>query len=329
MNFRFLSLSLITAFIAVLGIIFVSKVAASLPDSILINIVPENPASNENVSITLSSYANNLDSVLITWSVNGKSASSGIGQKSFSTQALAAGSETTVTATIALPDGDIKKTIIIRPSIMVLLWQANDSYVPPFYKGKALPSPDSNVKVIALPEIRTGSQMVNPNNMVYAWKQDYTNSQEDSGYGKNSFVYRSDYLENSNNVSVVASTIDQKYSSEASIDIGMTQPKIVFYKNDANLGTIWEQALSDGHRIQGDEIVEAAPYFISPKDIRIPTLAWNWSINDNLVNILGFRKNLIPLKAQAGVSGTSKIKLEIRNRDKIFGTASKEINVEF
>ena len=328
MNFKFLLLYLIATLI-LLGAVLPFRAKAALSSSILINVVPPNPVPNENTSITLNSYANNLDSVLISWSVDGKSVLSGIGRKSFSTQAPTAGSETTVTATIALPDGDIEKKIILRPAVMVLLWQANDSYVPPFYKGKALPTPDSNVKVVAMPEIRTGSQMVNPNNMVYAWKQDYTNSQEDSGYGKNSFIYRSDYLENSNNISVVASTIDQKYSSEANIDIGMTQPKIVFYKNDANLGTIWEQALFDGHRIQGDEVVEAAPYFISPKDIRIPTLTWDWSINDNLINILGFRKNLIPLKVQAGVSGTSKIKLEINNRDKIFATASKEISVEF
>ena len=110
----------------------------------------------------------------------------------------------------------------------------------------------------------------------------------------------------------------------------MTQPKILFYKNDANLGTIWEQALVDGHKIQGDEILEAAPYFISPKDIRIPTLIWNWSINDNSVNIADyFRQNLIPLKTQNGVSGTSKIKLEVRNSNKVFENASKEINVEF
>jgi hypothetical protein len=171
--------------------------------------------------------------------------------------------------------------------------------------------------------------MVDPNNLVYAWKQDYTNRQENSGYGKNSFIYTSDYLENSNNIEVTASTTDQKYSSEASLNIGMTQPKIIFYKNDVNLGTIWEQALADGHKIQGDEVIEAAPYFISPKDIRIPTLTWSWSINDSFVNILGLRKNLMPLKVQTGVSGTSKIKLEINNNDKIFETASKEINVEF
>jgi hypothetical protein len=328
MKFKFLTLYLITAFI-ISGVILPSGAGAASSDSILVSVVPESPAPNENTNITLNSYADNLDGVLITWSVNGKKSSSGIGQKSFSVNAPAAGSTTTVVATIALPDGTVNTKIIISPSEMVLLWQATDSYVPPFYKGKALPTPDSEVKVVALPEIKTGSKMVDPKNMVYSWKQDYNNSPENSGYGKNSFVYTNDYLENSNNIEVTASTTDQKYSSEASMDIRTAQPKILFYKNDTNLGTIWEQALLDGHKIIGDEVIEAAPYFISPKDIRIPTLTWDWSINDSLVNILGFRKNLMPVQAQAGVSGTSKIKLEINNSDKIFITTSKEINVTF
>ncbi len=303
--------------------------SAASQSSILVNMAPENPTPNENTSITLSSYASNLDSVSITWSVNGKNILSGIGRKSFLVNAPAAGSETIVTATIALPDGVIEKTIIIRPAVMVLLWQADDSYVPPFYKGKALPSPDSEIKVIAMPEIKTNSGLANPKNMTYVWKKDYTNEQDSSGYGKNFFIFINDYLENLNNVSVVASTVDQKYSSEANIDIGTTEPKILFYKNDARLGTIWEQVFADGHKIQGDEVIEAAPYFISPKDIRIPTLVWNWFINDNMVNVESFQKNLIPLKVQGGISGTSKLKLEISNTDKIFQTANKEIDVEF
>ena len=313
----------------VMGIILPLKTNAASSSSILVNIAPENPAPNENVDINLSSYAYNLDNVLISWSVDGKNSLSGIGRKSFLINAPAAGSETSVVAMISLPDGAVDIRIIIRPAIMVLLWQANDSYVPPFYRGKAMPTPDSEVKVVAMPEIKSGSTFVDSKNMTYAWKQDYNNDQEASGYGKNSFIYMNDYLDNSNNISVTASTIDQKYFSEASLDIGTTQPKILFYKNDANLGTIWEKALSNGHKITGDEIVEAVPYFISPKDIRIPILTWNWFINDSLVNILGSRKNLMPLKIEAGVSGTAKIKLEVNNTYKVFESASKEISVEF
>lgn len=330
MKFRFslISLSIGLLVIIILGTFLPFSAKATSVD-ILITMTPENPAPGENVNITLKSYVNNLDSVLISWSVDGKNVSSGIGKKSFSLNAPNAGGETSVIATTSLPDGAIDTKIIIRPSVMVLLWQAMDSYVPPFYKGKALPSPDSSVKVVALPEIKSGSSVVNPKNMTYFWKKDYTNNQDGSGYGKNSFTYINDYLENSNNVGVTASTLDQKYSSDASIDIGMTNPKIIFYKNDPNLGIIWEQALSDGHKIVGNEILQAAPYFISPSDIRIPTLTWDWFINDNLVNAPVYRKNILPLQAQAGASGTSKIRLEINNMEKIFESATKEINVNF
>jgi hypothetical protein len=334
MRLKFLSLYLNIGLLGLLalmlfGAFYPSRTNASDPTSILVNVVPENPAPGDNTTITLNSYANNLDSVLISWSVNGKVVSSGTGKKSFSVTAPGAGSEVVVIASVSLPDGTVDTRIIIRPAVMVLLWQAEDSYVPPFYKGKAFPAPDSKVKVVAMPEVKNGSQIVNPANMVYAWKQDYNNNQDGSGYGKNSFSYTNDYLDNSNNIDVVASTTDQKYSSEANINIVTYQPKIEFYKNDPNMGTLWEQALSDGHTISGDEIMEAAPYFISPKDIRIPSLVWNWFINDNMVNTFGFRKNLMSLKVQPGISGTSKIRLEISNNNKIFETASKEINVNF
>ncbi len=323
---------LIFGFIILVAILPFAVNAAS-PTSILVSVNPENPAPNENVDINLSSYANNLDSVLISWSVNGKGVSSGIGKKSFSTVAPNAGAETRIVATVALPDGSIDKVITIRPTVMALLWQANDSYVPPFYKGKALPTADSEIKVVAMPEIRdqlkNGGSVVNSKNLVYAWKKDYTNDANAGGYSKNYYTYASDYLEDSSNVSVVASTTDQKYSSQASMNIRTFEPKILFYKNDPALGTLWENALRDGYIVQDAEILEAAPYFISPKDIRIPSLSWSWSINDFYVEVDGIRKNLFPVKVPAGTSGTSRIRLEISNKYKLFESATGAINVEF
>ena len=326
MKLRFLLLCLVVVFI-LSGV----KVFAASSSSILVNIAPPNPAPGEDVSITLSSYANNLDSVLITWSVNGTSILSGIGKKTFLVKAPPAGSFASIRAVISLPEGELEKTITIRPNEMILLWQATDSYVPPFYKGKALPTIDSEIKVVAMPEIKSsvGGALVNSKNMTYIWKKDYTNDQEASGYGKNSFVYTNDYLENSNTISVVAGTTDQKSTAEASIDVGTVDPKIVFYKNDGKMGTIWEQALSDQYRITVAEVVEAVPYFISPKELQHPNLVWNWYINDNIVPVPIYRKNFMPLRVEGGVSGTSKLKLIIENVSRIFQSASKEISIEF
>ena len=299
------------------------------PSSISVNMAPANPAPYENVNITLSSYAANLDSVNIVWLVNGKNVLSGIGKKSFSVAAGAAGSESTIFVKILLPDGEIDKTILLRPSAMVLLWQANDSYVPPFYKGKALPIPDSAIKIVAMPEIKTGSSMVNPKNMTYFWKRNYNNEPTGSGYGKNFFTYTDDYLEESSTVSVEALTVDQKYSAGAEVTVSSVTPEILFYREDADLGTIWERALFNPYVMLGEEVMLAAPYFISPKDLRRPDLVWNWSINDNPVEIKGFRKNVIPLKVNEGVSGMSRLRLDIENKYKIFQSTSGEINIQF
>src|SRR3989344_5564313 len=120
-----------------------TTVSAQSASDILVNIVPPNPAPHENTTIVLKSYVNNLDAAMITWSLDGKTVASAIGKKSFSFTAPAAGIEASVVVTVTLPDGPVETKINIKPSVMVLLWQANDSYVPPFYKGKALPTPDS------------------------------------------------------------------------------------------------------------------------------------------------------------------------------------------
>lgn len=302
---------------------------AASPSSVFVRVAPENPAPNEEVTITLGSYSQNLDSVSISWSVNGKTAATGIGQKSFSIQAPAAGVEMGIAANIALPDGNLEKLVRIRPTVMALLWQANDAYTPPFYKGKALPIAESSVKIVAIPEIKSGSGTVSPKNMVYAWKKNYSNDPSASGYGKDYYILDNDYLEDRNNVSVTASTTDGKYSSAANANLNTFEPKMLFYKSDSELGTIWEHALQNGHKIEGEEIIEAAPYFISPGNIRTPSFTWAWSINGTYVSTTGIRKNVLPVRAESGTTGASRIKLEVHNKYKLLTSVAKEIRIEF
>jgi len=316
-------------FLVLGGYFFTDSVLAVSPSSIGVSIVPPIPEPLENVNITLSSYANNLDIVLISWFVDGKSAASGTGRKSFSLKAPAAGGETLVLVKIDFPEGEIELRFPVRPSNTLLLWQAIDSYVPPFYRGKALPSPDSRIKVVAMPEIKIGSGIANASDMAYSWKLDYTNDQAGSGYGKSFFIFNNDFLEKSNTVSVVATTADQKYSSEASTVITTANPKILFYKRDPKTGTNWDFSIPNNYRILGEELLQAAPYFIAPKDTRNPRLVWSWSVNGSGVSIPGFKKNVVPLIPTPGLSGTSKLRLTIENSDKIFQSADKEINIEF
>ncbi len=321
--FIFLSLNLVVFFFSP------TETRAVSESSIYINTAPKNPGANESVTITLNSYAVDLDRISISWFVDGKNINYGIGKKSFSLNAPNIGQETKVTAKLSVSGSSIEKTIIIKPATLTLLWQAEDSYVPPFYKGKALPMANSKIRVVALPEIRLGSSLLNSKNLFYSWKKNYTNSVDDSGYGKNALIFWSDYLDDVNNISVSVSTMDQAYQIKTGVDIEVFEPKMLFYKNDPVLGTIWEKTIENGHTIAGDEIIEAIPYYISPKNIRFLSFAWDWFINGQpVVNFTDYQ-NLLPLRAEPGVSGTSKIKIQLNNVDRLYQALEKEISINF
>jgi hypothetical protein len=324
LNLLFLSLMLL----GTVSFLPLPALAASA-SNILVSVTPESPAPGETVTVTLKSYVNNLDSVSISWSINGKTSAVGIGKKTFSILAPEGDKEIRISASIALPDGRVEKDIVIRSALMALLWQANDSYVPPFYKGKALPSIGSEIKIVAIPEIKSGFRTVNPRGLVYTWKKDYTNDADASGYGKNFYIYNNDYLENSNTIGVSAATTDQKYSSSGILTVGTFEPQILFYRADPETGIAWERTLENGYTISGEEIIAAAPYFISPKEIRAPSFSWDWSINGTYIAAPTFKPNFLPLQAQTGTSGRSNIKLELTNKYNLLTSVKKEIGVEF
>jgi hypothetical protein len=180
-----------------------------------------------------------------------------------------------------------------------------------------------------MPEIKTLAGYINPKNMAYSWRKDYTNDQEASGYGKNSFIYNSDYLDSYNFIEVNATTTDQKFSSSGAVEINTYEPKIVFYKKDDKVGTIFENALKNNEKITDKLLILAAPYFISPKDIRIPGLIWDWSLNNTPVQTNTVQKNLLPLQTQGGISGNSSVKLEISSINNILQTTIGKINISF
>ncbi len=302
---------------------------AQIVSDVYIATIPENPEPGEDVTVQVSSYTINVDGTLITWYENGKRVSSGIGLKSHSMKAPDSGKETTVVARLETLEDSVDVSVVIRPSVMVILWETSDSYVPPFYKGKALLTADSAVKIVAMPEIGQGSTRVNPKNMVYSWRKDYSNDQEASGYGKNYFIYTSDYLDPSSFIEVSATTVAGDKTSSGGTNIGTYQPKVLFYKVDEALGTLFENALKSGHRIVNKEVVFVAPYFISPRDLRIPRLDWSWYINDSRIINENIQPNIIPLQVESGVSGMSKLRILIEHRDKLTQTANGEIQFEF
>ena len=297
---------------------------------ITLTINPEYPSPNQNVNASLNSYSTDLNKANITWLINNETMNSGIGKKSFSFTMENLGISTVLSATIETIDGqNLQKILTITSSDVDMLWEAYDSYSPPFYKGKTLVPSQGSFKVVAVPNLMSQNEKININNLSYAWTKDDNNQVDSSGWGKNSFIFRNSYLDKTNTVKVKVSNISGNANTSGKITLQTVNPKILFYKNDPLFGVKWEEAISDGYTInKNGETFIIEPYFFSPKNINSSNLTFDWSINGEKIQTPD-PKNILSIKPDAGQTGNAVIKLLINNTKTLFQSMSKQIKVQF
>lgn len=297
---------------------------------LVLDISPLYPNPNENVTATLTSYATNLDKAVITWSVDGQVRSEGIGKKSFFFTMAGAGTTLNISATINTLDGQsLQKSVLVTPTAVDLLWEANDSYSPPFYKGKTLVGSQGEFKVVAIPSLRNQNGAIDPDNLSYTWSKDGDMQPDSSGWGKTSFVFTNSYLDKGNSINLKVSDITGKVNASSNMDLQTSTPKVLFYEKDPALGVKWERSLNDGFIVNpSGSILVAEPYFFSPKDISTNDLTFTWYLNDGYVDT-PTPKNVLSVKPEAGKSGNSIIRVVVNNVRTLFQTAEKTLNVTF
>ena len=305
---------------------FALRVSAQLQSNdISFSLNPEYPGPNTNVTASLSSYTLDLNKTNISWVLNSQTVFVGVGKKDYSFKTDNSGTPITIEAGIETATGVfLNKQITITPTGVDMLWEAPDSYVPPFYKGKALLTAEGTVKVVAIP---TGGDVGGLN---YDWKQDDTEEPDASGYGKSFYLFNNSYLETSNTVEVLLSSlVTGNNLGSNKITLAYGKPKINFYEKDPVLGVKWEKALTDGFTVnKGGGTLVAEPYFFFPQDLNSSDLDFAWAINDASVSTPS-PKNELSVKPDAGASGQAKIDLTINNINTLFLTLTKTLNVNF
>jgi len=108
---------------------------------------PQYPLPNSTVQLTAESPLLDLANSDIEWTVNGAAAGSG---QSIKLTVGAPGSATNVSVSVSGQSGDDSAQLTLIPTSIDLLWEA-DSYTPPFYRGRAVPTSGSTIRLFAVP----------------------------------------------------------------------------------------------------------------------------------------------------------------------------------
>lgn len=320
-------------------IIFTLTVAASLAwgtnasaqfgvDNLKILLTPERPRGSEEVTAVASDNSNDLTRSTITWTVNGRVVKRGVGEKTVTFTTGDVGSVTTLTARIINPSGiPFEKTLRIRPADVELLYEAVNTYTPPFYRGKTLPAYEGDVRVVAVPRfISAGGARISSRNLLFTWHEGDRVRADVSGVGKDSFILKGRIPFRSVPISVEVSTTDQTIVAAGTTFVEQRQPTAALYEEHPLYGVLYNRALTAPFNLSGDEVrLTAAPFFLDGGGAS--SLQFRWLMNN--VAVGDASEKTMVFRNTGGKGGEALVRVEVRNSSKIFQGASAETSVLF
>lgn len=295
---------------------------------ITLSINPNIPKSGDTVKAVINSYSVDLNKSYIIWKLNDETRLSGIGKTSFSFILGEINSLNEVSVNIETVDGNtINKSLTIASNDIDLLWEATDSYVPPFYKGKALFAREGEIKVSAIPSVYNGENKLSKNNLSYTWEKDGNGDLKASGFGKNYFTYKNSFLDKFNTIRTTISTINNTTNVKGEIIISPTEPKVLLYKKNYNGDYIKSLNIDNNINKEG-VLITAIPYFFSPLDIRDNDLKMSWFVNGEQI-LDPVAKNELFIKPAEGKTGNATIQIIIENTKTLFQSTQKKVLINF
>jgi len=231
-----------------------------------IELSPETPEPGQEISLSANTHKFDIDRSMIVWKHDDVEIARGYGKKSV--QVRVEHDLTNVSAIVTKPDGtEITRSVNILPRYVAMIWEA-DTYTPPFYRGKALPSTGADMQIGT---IVSGAKNDKQNNFLFYWYENITNQLvSESGYGKSAFSY-------SHNLLNERETFDVNIVTSSGITIGKKRlrfdisdfAQLLFFEENKNGRTLYQRELGVFPKIlAGDETVsiEGHPLAMTASD---------------------------------------------------------------
>ncbi len=297
--------------------------------AVLIHAEPATPAAGAVVRFTAESPLFDLTKSMITWSVNGKETTKGIGEKVIDITIDKKGTPVTVHVDVTNDSwGNASADVSIAPLQLDLLIDAM-SYVPPFYRGRALPAAGGHIHAQALARFVQNGARVSEKIITYTWKQNGRTLGSISGLGRSAVTLEAPALFDSNQITVLATTDDGALSAETSATIASVEPILALYENHPLFGIMFHQMTPNSLTVPSAErTFVAIPYFADALRAEDPHLRYAWSVNDSPIAASSTKTNEITIRADSG-GVVASLALELSHAVNIFLASTGRWQIKF
>ena len=294
------------------GLIHAQIAVPSTDGRITISMTPENPVPNGYVRLSALSSTIDMERSDVTWYADNTLIAQGIGQTEADVSAGPLGSEVVVAVVAQSADGMVASgQAFIRPTELDLLWES-DSYTPPFYKGRVLPSAGTKIRAQAIANLKLpDGTLVPESGIAYTWRRNGSVIQTASGRGRSFAVFPAPALFGTDLIEVEAVSADGMLAGKTAVRIPSVEPVLLLYEDHPLFGILYGKALGQAATVKDAEVTFAAvPYFaeaVSPDDSQ---LAYNWTVNGERVPADYIRPSAVTINSE-GSSGSARLALSL------------------
>lgn len=291
---------------------------------------PDSPDADQSVDISLHSFFFDLPDADIKWMVDGNTVGEGTGMTGITTSTGDQGSEHDVVAIVTNAQGaSASVNIALIPTSIDLLYDA-DSYVPPFYQGRALPSSGTTIHVQAMPDFVTPEgKLLSPDTLAYNWTQDGRVLKSSSGVGKSSIDVPAPFPHDATTIRVQAVSTDGRMHGEATVRIPTVEASVDLYEDHPLFGIQYFSALGSPAQIPDTEMTFAViPFFAPVHSSNDPSLQFEWTVNGTHVPLDANAPSEITIDA-SNSSGTAWIDVAISQISSFFTDLAAEWGIQF
>jgi len=241
-----------------------------------ITLFPKYPEPNKTVQASLKAFGFDTERSTITWKLNDKIISQGLGAKTVTFKNGAVGTRNTLTVSVITEEKEeVSRTIEISGADVDLIWESF-THTPVFYKGKAEPVLKSKIRVSAIP-YGFGSTK----NLIYNWERNYRGETLSSGVNRNTLTFDFSDILQEEKIRVTISDQENRVTVQKMITIRKVNPQIIFYEKKPLEGVLYNKSISEFDMAnKTDAMIKAEPFFYPINTLN--SLSFKWIKNGNL-----------------------------------------------
>lgn len=272
-------------------------------------VTPNNPGPHETVNIKIKGFGFDLPTSNVAWLINNSPQTERRGLAEFSFRTGPIGETISVTAVVETTTGRfIIKNLIFLPAEIDILFET-DSYIPAWYRGAALPSSGSNIKIVAQPNAMIKNRQITISELDFTWEQNGRILSSASGLGKNTLMFKLD--DTPTTISVTAVMPKTAIKVQKDIVIDPLLPETLLYKTEPLRGVDYSTSLFEQNFLNSDLVSLKAENFYFPLNV-IGSLKYIWTLNNKIIETAAPTSEITFAKKD-GLDGVSSISVETIN----------------